>query len=362
MDKIKRFIDIYVPVTTCTLRCKYCYITTHRLFGGPLPVFKYSPEHVRQALSKDRLGGTCLLNFCAGGETLLAPHLLDYVRALLEEGHYVMIVTNATCSKRFDEIALFPKALTKHLFFKVSYHYTQLKERGMLDVFFKNVRKVRDAGCSFTLEQTPFDEDIPIQDEIINRAIKELGAVPHITVARDERVNGELPILTELSRDEYAKVWGEKYHSSLFDFKLSIFEKKRKEFCYAGEWSAYLNLLTGRMSQCYISNFTWNVFEDVSKPIPFCALGHHCHLPHCYNGHAWLALGVIPELKTPTYGDLRNRICEDGSEWLQPEMKQFMNTKLPESNVLFTFFEKLKVDVINDYVEVKRAIKRRFFR
>ena len=58
MDKIKRYIDCYIPVTTCTLRCPYCYITQHRLFEGPLPKFKYSPEHVRKALSKERLGGT----------------------------------------------------------------------------------------------------------------------------------------------------------------------------------------------------------------------------------------------------------------------------------------------------------------
>ena len=57
MDKIKRFIDCYVPVTTCTLRCHYCYITHHRLFDNKLPTFKYTPEQVRKALSKERLGG-----------------------------------------------------------------------------------------------------------------------------------------------------------------------------------------------------------------------------------------------------------------------------------------------------------------
>ena len=57
MDKIKRFIDIYVPVTTCTLRCHYCYITQYLLFNGLLPKFNFSPEHVRKALSKERLGG-----------------------------------------------------------------------------------------------------------------------------------------------------------------------------------------------------------------------------------------------------------------------------------------------------------------
>lgn len=347
MDKIKRFIDIYVPVTTCTLRCSYCYITTHRLFEGPLPKFDFTPEFLKKALSKERLGGTCLLNFCAGGETLLAPRLVDFVRALLEEGHYVMIVSNGTLTKRFDEIAEFPKELTARLFFKFSYHYLQLKERGLLDTFFSNIRKVRDAGCSFTLEQTPSDDAISYRDEIIERSIKELGAVPHITVARDERVGGQLPILTELSREEYKHIWGDKYHSELFDFKLSIFEKKRNEFCYAGDWSAYLNLQTGQMRQCYCANFTWNIYEDITKPIPWIAIGHNCKELHCYNGHAWLALGDIPELKAPTYGELRNRVCADGSEWLQPKMKAFMNTKLYQSNEEYGLIKKLYVDIIN---------------
>lgn len=363
MERIKRFIDIYVPVTTCTLHCSYCYITTHRLFEGPLPEFGFNSAFLRKALSKERLGGTCLLNFCAGGETLIAPGLVDYIRALLEEGHYVMIVTNGTLTKRFEEIAQFPSDLTMRLFFKFSYHYFQLKERGLLDVFFDNIRKVRDAGCSFTVEQTPSDDAISYQDEIIKRALEEVGAVPHITVARDERVGGTLPILTELSREEYKKVWGDKYRSALFDYKFSIFEKKRNEFCYAGDWSAYLNLQTGEMKQCYSANFSWNIYDDVSKSIPWVAIGHNCKELHCYNGHAWLALGDIPELSAPTYAELRNRICSDGSEWLRPQMKAFMGTKLYDSNKEYGALKKMYIDFLNrtqmGRQKAKRYIKRK---
>ena len=118
MERIKRFIDGYVPVTSCTLRCHYCYITHQRLFDTKLPKFRYDAAFIRKALSKDRLGGTCLINLCGGGETLLPAEVVGYTKALLEEGHYVMIVTNATCSKRFDEIAQFPKELRERLFFK----------------------------------------------------------------------------------------------------------------------------------------------------------------------------------------------------------------------------------------------------
>lgn len=51
MDNIKRYIDCYVPITTCTLRCHYCYIVQHGLFANKVPKLKYSAETVRKTLS-----------------------------------------------------------------------------------------------------------------------------------------------------------------------------------------------------------------------------------------------------------------------------------------------------------------------
>lgn len=346
MDKIKRYIECHVPVTTCTLRCSYCYITQHRLFGGPLPDFRYSPEHVRKALSKERLGGVCLINLCGAGETLLAKEVVEYARAFLEEGHYVMIVTNGTISKRFDDIASFPAHLNKHLFFKFSYHYLELKQRGLLDVFFNNIRKVRDAGCSFTLELTPSDDAIPYIDEIKQRAIAELGAPNHVTIARDERTKNRLPMLTQLSRQDYIDTWST-FNSALFDYKLTIFGHKRREFCYAGDWSFCVNLATGKMKQCYRTYYRADIFKDISRPIPFRAIGNCCKEHHCYNGHSLIVLGDIPSQSTPTYAQLRNRQSLDGSEWLRPEMKSFMSTRLKESNTEYTLWKKIKANLRN---------------
>ena len=346
MDKIKRYIECHVPVTTCTLRCSYCYITQHRLFEGPLPAFRYSPEHARKALSKERLGGPCLINLCGAGETLLAKEVVEYARAFLEEGHYVMIVTNGTISKRFDDIASFPAHLNKHLFFKFSYHYLELKQRGLLEVFFNNIRKVRDAGCSFTLELTPSDDMVPYIDEIKQRAIAELGAPNHVTIARDERTKNRLPMLTQLSRQDYIDTW-KTFHSALFDYKLTIFGHKRREFCYAGDWSFCVNLATGKMKQCYRTYYRADIFRDISKPIPFRAIGNCCKEHHCYNGHSLIVLGDIPSQITPTYAQLRNRQSLDGSEWLRPEMKSFMSTRLKESNTEYTFWKKIKANLRN---------------
>lgn len=357
MDKIKRYIDCYIPVTTCTLRCPYCYITQHRLFEGALPKFKYSSEHVRKALSKERLGGTCLINMCAGGETLLAKEVLDYARALLEEGHYVMIVTNGTISKRFDEIAAFPRELTKHLFFKFSYHYLEFKKRNLMDRFFDNIRKVRDAGCSFTLELTPSDDAIPFIDDIKAIAERELGAINHVTIARDEKDDNELPMMTSLPRDKYIATWGT-FNSMMFDYKLTIFGDKRKEFCYAGDWSFYLNMVTGVMTQCYKSYTSHNIFENPDKTIPFQAIGRHCMEHHCYNGHSFIVLGDIPELKSPTYAELRNRVCKDHTEWLQPDVKAFFSSKLYESNKEYTPIQKILSDMKIERIKAKYKIRK----
>ena len=68
---------------------------------------EYTPEYIRKALSIERLGGTCMINLCAGGETLLSKDIVPITKELLEEGHYVMIVTNGSITSRFNEIAEF---------------------------------------------------------------------------------------------------------------------------------------------------------------------------------------------------------------------------------------------------------------
>ena len=356
MAKIKRYIDCYVPVTTCNLRCPYCYVTNHHLFEGPLPEFKYSPEYVRKALSKDRLGGTCLINFCADGETLLTPYLIDYVKELLIEGHFVMIVTNGILTNRIKEYASLPPELIKHLFFKFSYHYLEFRKRNLFEQFFNNVKMVRDAGCSFTLELTPSDEAISFIDDIKERALNELGALCHVTIARDEKDDSELPMLTKLSKQEYVEKWGT-FDSKLFDYKLSIFEVKRKEFCYAGDWSFILNLLTGEMKQCYFSWYSQNIFENIDTPIKFKAIGSHCRAHHCYNGHSFIVLGDIPELPSPTYTEERNRVCVDGSEWLKPDVKELMSSRLKESNEEYPRIKRMFVDVTTSAHILKKKRK-----
>jgi hypothetical protein len=251
------------------------------------------------------LGGKCLINLCAGGETLLSESLIPVIRELLEEGHYVMVVTNGVLTSRFDRIVEFSTHLLKHIIFKFSFHYLELKRINKFDVFFGNIHKVRKAGCSFTLELTPNDETIEYINDIKTICMEEFGSLCHVTIARDDR-DKKIPVLSKYTFNEFKTIWGT-FNSDLFDFKTKIFYKNRQEFCYAGDWSCYLNLVTGELRQCYAEKFLQNIYVDIKDPIRFLPVGTGCRIAHCYNGHAFLSLGVIPELDTPSYSELRNR-------------------------------------------------------
>ncbi|MBR1605191.1 MAG: polysaccharide pyruvyl transferase family protein [Alphaproteobacteria bacterium] len=341
-DKIVKFLDCYVPVKTCNFKCHYCYITQNKWWGEKLPEFKYSPEYIARALSKKRLGGVSLINLCGGGETLLPPEITDIARCLLQEGHYVMIVTNTTVSKRFDEILALDKELLKRLFFKCSFQYLELKRTNLMEQFFSNIRKIKESPASFTVELTVVDELIPHIPDIKEVCMKELGALCHLTIARDETKPG-IPRLSDYSCEEARKIWGD-FKSPMFDFKLPLFEKKRTEFCYAGHWSYCVNLGTGDVAQCYGCGKIQNIFEDLTTPLESHPIGCHCPNPHCWNNHAFLSFGDIVGFDAPTFAQIRDRVCLDGTHWLKPEFQDIFSQRLDENNPHFSKREIGKIE------------------
>lgn len=355
-EKIKKFIDCYIPITTCNLRCHYCYVTLNREFDKEIFPLKYSPEHIGKAINKERFGGICCFNLCAKGETLMLPEISKLIYEMLNQGHYVMVVTNGTLTKVFDEILKIDSELLKRLFFKFSFQYLEFKRLNLFEKFFENIKKVDKAGCSYTLEITPNDELIPYIEDVKNMAINNIGAIPHVSVARDSR-SEDLPILTKYSRKEYKKIW-EVFNSKMFEYKLSVFNKKRKEFCYAGAWSYHLDLENGNLRQCYCGEILQNIFEDLNSNIVEKPIGYNCPEAHCYNAHAWLTWGDIPEHNAPTYLEMRERNTNNGMIWCKEPIKSFFKTKLKESNEEFSFYKKIKYSqkyksIINNIFSVK---------
>ncbi|GFI46607.1 7-carboxy-7-deazaguanine synthase [Lachnospiraceae bacterium] len=336
---IKKFIDIYVPTETCNLQCHYCYIALLNKFSQKIHPIGHTAKEIRKALSRKRLGGICMINICAGGETLLSEEILPIVKQLLEEGHYVMVVTNGTVSRRFDEVASWGLDLKKRLFFKFSLHYLELERLKLLEVFAHNVNKVWRAGCSITVEVTSNDRLIERIPELKRYCMENFGALCHITIARDDRKK-KIDMLTKLSYEEYVKAWNG-FGSDLLEMKLNLYGVKRREYCYAGAWSYYINLSTGNVRQCYCGMTFDNIYQDTDKKIKEVAIGRKCGIPYCYNGHAFIAFGSIPRLAQVTFAEERNRKTADGRQWLQPEMKRAMESRLADTNEEYGWEEKL---------------------
>lgn len=333
-EKLKRFINCYVPTGRCNFRCEYCYITLKRQFDGEMFKMQVSLEHFRRAVSKKRLGGMCLFNLCAGGETLLSPDIIPVIKILLEEGHNVAVVTNGTCTASFERITKLSRQLLEMLYFKFSFQYLELIRTNTLDAFFRNVKRMRDAGCSFSIDITPHDKLIPYISEIKRIFTEEMGALPHISVARDTSTN-ELRLLTELSKEEYIKTWSV-FDSAKFDYKIKEFLKPHREYCHAGDWSFSLELGTGNMRKCDGAPVPremdfYNLYENPDEEIKFECIGKDCPISHCYNCHALLTLGTIPELETPAYTEMLDRVDKQGRHWLSDRIRELYSHKLAES-------------------------------
>lgn len=365
MDKIKRMILLHVPTSICNFRCSYCYLAQRKVkYQGVQPKMKYSPEHVAKALSPERMGGICYINSCAEGETLLTNNIDLYYKALVEQGHYLEIVTNLTVTPMIDKILQWDAELLKRVEFKASFHYLELKRKKMLDVFASNAKKIWKSGASVNIEITPSDELIPYINEVKEFSMREFGALPHLSIARNDATR-DIEKLTNLSEEEYAATW-ESFDSGFWQYKQTVFGKKQNGFCYAGLWQINVNLSDGFTKACYFrTEKRDNIFETPDKPYKFKPIGR-CPIAHCYNAHMLLTFGLIPGATEVCYGNIRNRVRDDGTEWLQPELKAFFNSKLIESNEKWStskekrylFCKKNKRRYVKLRKKVRNAIKK----
>lgn len=326
-NRLIKFIDCHVPYYNCNLRCNYCYVRQAMDFVERKPVF-HSPEFISEALSFERLGGMALINLCASGETMLAPGLIPIIKQLVNAGHYISIISNGTPTKAFEQLLMQDMDLS-HIFVKFSFHYLELKRLGLLKTFSDNVRMVRKAGCSITIELVPDDVLIPSIPEIKEFSMKEFGALPHTTIPRDDRV-AELKVLTNQTLDEFGKTWN--FDSTMFNFKKSTLYARRYENCMAGKWSFSLNLETGDMHKCAGNPFMGNLYDDITKEIIWEEVGARCCLPYCFNCHAYLSLGLVKEIDAPSYYEVRDRITVNGEHWVTDTMKEVFTQKLYDNN------------------------------
>lgn len=328
-DKIILFLDTVVPVTACNLQCNYCYLAQNQTCLDHSGAIYHSPAYIRYCLSRQRMGGTVFINFCGVGETLLCRELIPIAAALMEEGHYVQIVTNATVTGAINQIVNSGINLS-HLFLKCSFHYRQLKEKNLLTRFSENIAKLMDAGVSISIEITPEDELVPMIDEIKEYSLEHFGALPHISVARDEGYD-DFRIYSKFSRSEYKEIW-KQFESPMFSFKMQHMASQKGNRCMAGLWSGELNIATGDLQKCVGNTYICNIFENPEQKIPFEMVGTDCCMPYCFNNHVYLTFGLIPTIVTPTYLEMRDRITTDGRHWITDPIRNIFSQKLDINN------------------------------
>lgn len=341
MNKIKRFFDCQVPVNLCNFECDYCYVTQWRKEEGKghekYTEFEYSPEHMVASLTPERLGGICAFNLCGNGETLLHPQIIEFIDLLLKEGHFVSIVTNGTVTKAIDYFCNLKEQLRSHIFIKFSFHYLELLRMKMIDKYFENIKKSHDAGISLTVELVASDSNAPYISEIMNVCQKNLGVLCHVTDARATTTK-DIRHLTDTNLDEHTRLWRQ-FDSALFEYRQKTWgESRNNKFCYGGVWSFHLELATGKLKQCYRNSDTVQyIFENIDEPIHYVPRGNHCLFPHCYNSHVFDCFcGVVPDIISPYYIELRNRILPNGTEWIKPVYKEVYSHRICENNELYS--------------------------
>lgn len=198
------------------------------------------------------------------------------------------------------------------------------------------------------------DEYVPYLDEMEKLRLENIGARPQIAATRKEKAGlQKIELLSKYSEQEYHDL-GKKFESPLFDFTMKNFNVKRKEFCYAGDWTGILDLSTGIMRRCYSFYIFQDIFKNPKEPIRFLAMGRSCGSPFCMNSSHFMSLGVIPSVDSPTYAQLRER----DANWYSKEMHEFLSRKLSESNDEYGISKKMESDVVGIMDSCIRFLRR----
>jgi len=326
------------------MKCHYCYVARERFPEAP-PGNVYDPKLIAKALTQKRLGGKAYLHICAWGETFLDPQIVEVSDLLLREGHYVSLSHNGTIRNVINEFCSFEPRLKQRLHFFVALQWSELKRLVLLDSFAENVRKIKDSSISYSISVTADDLLISEIAMIKEYCLDNFGALCHVLECRDE-TKPEIPRMTELMTDKHIELWGS-FNSLTFDTQQIYWEERRNEFCYMGEVAGFIDFDSGLIWQACGGKKLCNMFDDLSEPIRFCALGRNCQKAHCFLGNILMGGGgVIPEIPYPRFAEQRDRRCQDGSTWYTPKFRKFCSQKAIENMEPYSTDRKVYIDTI----------------
>lgn len=368
MAGVYRFINTNIPTVGCNLRCEYCYIRQHGdeeilHIDNNRKLFKYSVEHMLKALSVERMGGVCMFNISGTGETLLNPEIYNIVYGLIEQGHFVALISNCTITNVIEKFGAMQEEYRQRLFFKASFHYRELKRQNLLGVFAHNIQFMKERQIAFSVEIVSNDDVLEELEDLKAFCRKNFGALPHVLAGRDEVIRNTFPKYeTKLSVEEFRGVWSD-FDSELFRYQDSDYILPHSnEFCYAGIYTGSLDLGTGDFAPCPGSRKITNFFEDIETPIMFTPVAA-CPHPYCFCGFFLHVLAGVareeyhPEVK---FYQFRDRTCEDGSKWLTPSIREVFSHRCAEYHKDFSDDRKYYLTALmrkwygkDDYIDQK---------
>lgn len=324
-NRIQRYVQGTFNTFGCNLNCSYCYLKLKGLsnIGESFP---YKEEHIARAMSVKRWG-VCYISLTGDGETLLSEKTVNLAHLLLKEGHYLNIINNGTQKHSLEYMcSLFDEDCRARTMLTFSLHYLELKSKGLLDLFFENIRMMRDKGFTVYIHMVLCDEYIPHIEEIKELCLRQVGFLPQLGMIRNETSRDDERRMSDYSQEEYYRA-ADAFHSPYFEMQKRLYEENcAGDYCYAGRLGVLLNFTTGVMRQCVANDRPVNVFDDIDSEIPFEEVGKGCRSPWCYCS-TFQIFGMIPGKDYPSY----RRIFEGGGNpYLSDSMKNALSVKLSE--------------------------------
>lgn len=311
--KVSRAITVYVSGNICNLQCSYCYVKNSNPTEIAQPVrLSYPLEMIIKSFSPKRLGGLADITVIGSAETLLAREVVPFVHGLIHYGHVVTVVTNATLSKRITELLNCPAEDLKNLIVKASFHYRQLQEKKLMDVYFQNIKRVIAAGASaypFVVISSDYLPELKTIGALIS---SELGVKAHCTpcnkVTNEYDIKFHAPFDPEPSEELVEEI--DQYFDTRI-FQECVRYKKvdvQNTFCYAGRFSLGVDFASGRLYKChgFAEDDGVGFYEDPDRPYEWKEpIAMSCAIESCALQYNFFSEGMLPDYPGRyTYGQL----------------------------------------------------------
>lgn len=322
-EQIKKVVFFNAGSYACNLKCEYCYLE------APKQESKFfTPEELMKTFSKKALGSIAFINYVTMGETLLSEDNLKVIELFLREGHVVNLVTNLTHTKNLQKLIDLPVELREKLIIHASLHYLELVRLNLLDEYFSNLNKLKQANISFHMDLTVYDKYMPILDEIKNVCLEKTGLLPNITIALDKD-NGWTyhSFFDEKAKQKII----ETFNAKELDIQTELFFKKKNDKkCNAGLWSLTYDWHNQSCITCNGINKKIKTPFDGAKKIEY-KPAINCPHSHCFCGEIFQSWGMIPEWDCPTFFEFY--LKDKG--FYNETIKKLTDVKLKDTNKNF---------------------------